>query len=356
MKPKISIIVPIYNMERYLERCMDSLTNQRLADVQIVAVNDGSTDRSLDIARRYAAADKRIIVLDKRNGGVSDARNAGMAAAEGDYIGFVDPDDWVDPDMYEAMYAAANAEGADIVMCGYVREFGTHAKEKVFDAPDTLHYSAEEVRRKMVRRLVGPLGDEVGQPELLDAWGTVWSKIYRADMLRSAAVRFVDLQRIGSNEDSLFNMYASYEARSFVFLNRPFYHYWRANEASATSRRNPKLAEQFQTLFGLIEAFIQEKRLGAEFEEALANRIALSTLGLGLNIVAGGRPGAAAISKVRAIHGMLSQARIRRAFDRFELARCPLPWRAFFICAKYRMSPVLYVLLEAAEYLRKTKR
>lgn len=131
MGPKVSIVVPIYNVEAYLSRCLDSILSQTLQDIEVIAVNDGSTDASGEILDQYASKDTRIIVIHKKNGGVSAARNDGIQLVKGEYIGFVDPDDWIDHDMYEALYHSAVEEKADIVMCTYMREFGTHSKEKV---------------------------------------------------------------------------------------------------------------------------------------------------------------------------------------------------------------------------------
>ena len=182
MKPKISIIVPVYNVEKYLRRCLDSLLTQSLTEIEIIAINDGSTDSSLNILSNYREMDNRLKIIDQPNGGVSSARNAGIDAVKGDYIGFVDPDDWVDEQMYETMYQAVKTENTDILMCSYIREFGTHSKEKDFYLPEKVCYYNEEVQTKIMRRLVGPLNEEVGNPELLDAWGTVWSKVYRTEI------------------------------------------------------------------------------------------------------------------------------------------------------------------------------
>ena len=120
MKPTVSIIVPIYNVEKYLGRCLDSLLAQTLKNIEIIAVNDGSTDLSLKILKEYSIKDSRIKIINKPNGGVSSARNEGIQLASGEFIGFVDPDDWVDPEMYEDMVNHAKNEKADIVMCSYI--------------------------------------------------------------------------------------------------------------------------------------------------------------------------------------------------------------------------------------------
>ena len=100
----ISIIVPIYNVELYLEKCIESIINQTYKDIEVILINDGSTDKSGIICDKYAKIDDRIIVLHKENGGVSSARNKGLDIAKGDYIAFVDPDDYIEPNMYEEMF------------------------------------------------------------------------------------------------------------------------------------------------------------------------------------------------------------------------------------------------------------
>src|SRR5207253_2318057 len=109
--PNVSIIVPVYNNEKYLSECLDSLINQTLKDIEIILVNDGSNDNSLLICYEFGKIDGRIKVIDKPNGGVSSARNTGLKLASGKYVGFVDSDDWIESDMYEKMYSAAERHG-----------------------------------------------------------------------------------------------------------------------------------------------------------------------------------------------------------------------------------------------------
>ena len=104
----ISVIVPVYNCERFLDRCVESLVAQTCSEIEILLVNDGSKDGSLAVCRKWEARDKRVIVIDRPNGGVSAARNAGLDRARGDYIAFVDSDDWIDSTMYEKLLKKAN--------------------------------------------------------------------------------------------------------------------------------------------------------------------------------------------------------------------------------------------------------
>ncbi|MCI2255194.1 glycosyltransferase [Domibacillus sp. PGB-M46] len=115
--PKISIIVPIYNVEQYLKKCVDSILAQTFQDYEIILVNDGSTDACGEICDDYINKDSRIRVIHKKNGGLADARNTGINAANGDYLGFVDSDDWLEPTMYETLYNVCFSENADISTC-----------------------------------------------------------------------------------------------------------------------------------------------------------------------------------------------------------------------------------------------
>ncbi|KPL57766.1 glycosyltransferase family 2 protein [Rossellomorea vietnamensis] len=355
MKPKVSIIVPIYNMESYLTRCLNSLVSQSLIDIEIIAVNDGSTDATMKILNEYASKDRRIKVINKKNGGVSSARNAGIHAATGEYIGFVDPDDWVDYEMYETLYRTAVSSQSDTVMCSYMREFGTHSREKVFNSPHKVTYINEEVKKNVLRRIVGPLNKEIGNPELLDAWGTVWSKLYRAEVIKSNHLQFEDLKQIGTNEDSLFNIQAIYHSNSFTFLNSPLYHYWRANTTSVTSGYKPELVDQWFHLYKIIETFLENKKMGEEYYIALNNRICLNLLGLGLNSLSEGKK-FTPHKKIKNIKLLLEDYRIKRSFQQFDLSHFPIVWRAFYLCAKLRFASAFYFMLISIDVLRKTVR
>ncbi|MDE6637121.1 MAG: glycosyltransferase [Muribaculaceae bacterium] len=129
-KPKISIIVPIYNMETYLRQCLDSIKDQTFNDWECILVDDGSTDSSSEICDEYASKDPRFKVIHKYNGGVSSARNAGMAAAVAEYVGFVDPDDWTEPMLFDRLYHLITEYDADIVQVGYIKEFLGHNSTK----------------------------------------------------------------------------------------------------------------------------------------------------------------------------------------------------------------------------------
>lgn len=128
MEPKVSVIIPVYNVEPFLARCLDSVVGQTLREIEIVCVDDGSPDRSIDILRRYAAGDNRIRVISQENRGLGGARNRGFDAATGEYILFVDSDDWIDPAYCERLYEAARATGADVACASMLKIRPSYSK------------------------------------------------------------------------------------------------------------------------------------------------------------------------------------------------------------------------------------
>ena len=128
--PKVSIIVPFYNVENYIEKCLETLVNQTLKDIEIILVNDGSKDRSIDIVNKFLKQyPEKIVYLEKENGGLSDARNFGIPHAKGEYIEFLDSDDYVEKDMYENMYELAKKEDSDMVECDFYWEYPDKLKK-----------------------------------------------------------------------------------------------------------------------------------------------------------------------------------------------------------------------------------
>lgn len=128
MNPKVSIVIPVYNVEAYLPRCLDSVVEQTLREIEIICVNDGSPDNSMEILERYAAQDARVKVISQSNKGLGGARNAGFDAASGDYVLYIDSDDWIDADFCEKLYEAAQRYRADVACAGILKVRSAHAR------------------------------------------------------------------------------------------------------------------------------------------------------------------------------------------------------------------------------------
>ncbi len=179
--PKVSIIVPIYNVEKYLEKCLFTLTNQTLEDIEIVCVNDGSKDNSASILEEFSNKDNRIKVIEQKNAGLSAARNTGLKHAIGDYIGFLDSDDWVDLNYYEALYNAITKNNCDISMATIIRKRENSQKYRV-------HYTKEEIFEELEDKI-----KSAGIPKCCYVWNKLYKKEFVLNSNFKEGVLFEDM-------------------------------------------------------------------------------------------------------------------------------------------------------------------
>ena len=204
----LSIIVPIYKVEKYLRRCIDSILNQTYRDIEVILVDDGSPDECGAICDSYAEADSQIKVIHQKNAGVSVARNAGLACAKGEYVGFVDPDDFVEPDMYYDMLNAMVNENADLVICGYnyVDEDGKTDKERL--------YQQDRNESLTQKQLMSRFSDMPPTVRL-----SVCNKLFSRNLLTGLEFEI----GLHSSEDVLFLMEYSKNVKRAVFVHKPLY-------------------------------------------------------------------------------------------------------------------------------------
>lgn len=214
---KVSIIVPVYNVEKYLRKCLNSLINQTLKEIEIICINDGSTDKSLEILEEYKNRDSRIILLNQENSGQSIARNNGIKKATGEYLGFVDPDDWVDLDYYEKLYNAASTNNTDIAVGGIVRVTGF--KKKKF-----LNFKKETITDNTNLKF-----------ELCDVpeKSYVWNKIYKTEKLKEIGLEF---EKGIFYEDCIFTPQALFYLGKIVTVPNIYYYYLRRGNSTVKQR------------------------------------------------------------------------------------------------------------------------
>lgn len=203
----ISIIVAAYNIEAYLPRCLDSLIGQSYQKLEIIVVDDGSRDSTGDICDRYAKKDSRIKVIHQENQGLSGARNTGLSIAVGDYIGYVDGDDWVEPDMYRAMLKACEDEGAQLAVCSYKKI----KKEKVQE---------QYTQKKYVLTREEALDTYICDNKSYHIYNSVWSKLFRKDLVEN--MKFPVGKK---SEDIMYTTKALVHTNICVFLDKPYYNY-----------------------------------------------------------------------------------------------------------------------------------
>lgn len=213
MQPLLSIIVPIYNVEQYLDRCIQSILNQTYQNLEIILVDDGATDCSGAIADSYAAKDKRIKVFHKENGGLSDARNYGLEHVTGDYILFIDSDDFIVNIMCERLITVASSNNADIVSCNYYIYRG--------DDDNSIHtMSVQDDKRTFTG--MDMLRYYLLKTEPFDL-NVVWNKIFKLDLFNGVEpVRFPK-GRVQEDNFTIFRLFLN--ANSIVTVNEPLYYY-----------------------------------------------------------------------------------------------------------------------------------
>lgn len=226
MKKRISVIVPVFNVEQFLCRSVDSILNQTYRNIEVVLINDGSTDRSGAICDEYEERDTRIRVIHQSNRGVSSARNAGLDIATGDYISFVDPDDWIEPDMYEKLADYLSAGEVDIIRFNALRK-GSVLNWLPFDG----YYQEDRLEKEVALPMIG--SKEFGGMFIL---GVLWVHLYKRELIDSHTIRFnTELRRC---EDRLFTIAAVMYAHNMLFVNDTFYHY-EVYDESLSNRYDP---------------------------------------------------------------------------------------------------------------------
>ena len=242
--PKVSVIVPVYKTEKYLERCIESLKNQTLNEIEIILVDDGSPDGSPELCDKAAAGDERIKVIHKENKGLGMARNSGIEQARGEYIGFVDSDDYVEKDMFYELYTKAFGSNAELAMSGIAFVGGNmfaDANECIRDSyfeEETLFDTPKDIDNLMLG-IVGALPGEARDSR----YGmSVCKNIYRRDVIEKNGVRFLSERKILS-EDALFLMDFVPYIEKAVGIPGAFYNYCR-NDDSLSKTYNPERLEK----------------------------------------------------------------------------------------------------------------
>ena len=220
---KVSVLVPIYNVEKYLEQCLASLAEQDLQDMEIICLNDGSTDHSAEIAHKYELEDARFRVIDKENSGYGKTMNMGLSIAKGEYVGIVESDDFIEPDRFLYLYAVAKAKEADVVKSAFWVHTNGH---------DTFNdVISEDLYDKL-------LSSDISL-EIFDRNPSIWSNLYRREFLEKNAINFFESPG-ASFQDIAWRVKVFAKAESTVFVKKPFYHYRRDN-VNASVRNDGKL-------------------------------------------------------------------------------------------------------------------
>lgn len=225
--PKVSIIVPTYNVEMYLDECMESLQRQTLQDIEVICINDGSKDRSLEILKKYAENDERIIIVDKENGGYGKAMNIGLDRATGEYIGILEPDDYVPLAMYEDLYRVASEHDLDFVKADFYR-FTTN------DTTGDVNFVYNHLDK--TGTYYNQVLNSSEMPELTKFIMNTWSGIYKRSFIEEHHIRHNETPGASFQDNGFFWQTFIY-AKRVMFLDKPYYRNRRDNPNSSVNSR-----------------------------------------------------------------------------------------------------------------------
>lgn len=212
MNPLISVIVPIYNVEKYLARCVDSIVNQTYKNLEIILVDDGSPDRCPQMCDDYAEKDSRIKVVHKKNGGLSDARNAGIAVATGEYISFIDSDDYVSDDFFECLLDVMNKENSDIAECSVVKFYEDNRFDEFSDDLSVKTYDTQDAMSALIAE--NPFHQHV------------WNKLYKTELVKDIPYAVGKL-----NEDEFWTYRVFGRVNKVARLNKTMYYYFQRSSS-----------------------------------------------------------------------------------------------------------------------------
>lgn len=245
--PAVSVLIPAYNVEGYLPKCLDSVLSQTFKDFEVVLIDDGSTDKTGKVCDEYAARDLRIKVLHQENKGISATRNCCLQQAKGEYVQFVDGDDWVEPNMLEAMLYKMAECNADIVGCCFWEERQRNARkiETYYENRDAFLYDV-----------------------LQNNWGVLWKLLIKRNIITKYNILFP--QGINGGEDFVFVVKALFYARQVVCVNDALYHYNRTNITSFIAKPSyEKILNQYDAT-ELVDVFLKTEK--KNFETSVLNR------------------------------------------------------------------------------------
>ncbi|MGT2829363.1 glycosyltransferase family 2 protein [Streptococcus hillyeri] len=343
---KVSVIVPIYNVGKYLRKCLESIQSQTYRNFEVILVDDGSDDCSIEIAKDFSQIDDRFYYLRKENGGLSSARNSGLEKVSGEFVLFVDGDDFIETNCIEELILLQKSSGADVVLFPFTKFYGNKTEECSI-IPTFV--TDEEMYRYVHQRIFGLTNIQLKEPLTSERLNTVWGKLYSFDKIRH--IKFTDTKLIGS-EDVYYNAQVFNQALNVAYCGATRYHYRKDNENSLTTVYNKELSERHHRLYESMFAIIDEYHLGCEFRESLNNRVILNLFPLMANII-NSRENYR--FKVQMLEKLLSNSIYREKFKTFEFSNLPTIWKLFYQMCKMKNVTGLIFLVQLMYQVRKIR-
>lgn len=254
---KLSIVIPVYNVEYYIAQCLESILNQSFKDLEIICVNDGSTDNSLSVLQDYKAKDDRIIIIDQKNEGSGVARNAGLSIAKGEYVYFVDGDDWLEDNALEKAVLKSDELNTDILIFGGLSYYEGKGKNG--------GYSANKLPKKYLDKVFS--AKEI-KKDIFKFPSTAWTKLYRRDFLIKNNIKFQDIK---AGQDQLPFFHSMIKAERIALLPENLYCYRKNRKGAVTSVKKKKNFSPIYVFYG-IEDMLKSENLLDDYKSIFVNK------------------------------------------------------------------------------------
>lgn len=270
MNLKVSVIVPVYNAEFHLHQCIDSILNQTYEHLEVILINDGSTDKSVEICDGYVNQDKRVQVLHIANQGVSNARNKGIEISTGDFITFVDADDWVDNNMISEMMKIIIKEDPDVLMCSFYLTNGNKKQLIPFPWSDNEKFYLSEIRNVVIPSFIFPIEKDVRKPKL--NMGSVCRCLFKSEVIKKNRIGFDTKLRY--QEDLVFILQVLRKCKEVVTINTPYYYYRQdaKRKISTTQNHISNLYENLHLTKQYIYEILNEDNYDLDFTKQVISR------------------------------------------------------------------------------------
>lgn len=343
--PLISVIVPAYNVQRYIEKSVNCLINQEYKKIEIILVDDGSKDETGKKCDELKKIDDRIKVIHKKNGGLSSARNAGLEVATGDYIFFLDADDYIEKEYLNECVKELKNQRVDLLFTPYIREYHNKSIRTSLFTEEKIIFDNPKAILKLQRRLFGPLNNEEKEPTKLNNFNTAWGKLYSRKIIKE--IRFE--KEAGSAEDLWFNINIMLNVKKAEYFGRVFLHYNRTNEESIVSVFKVENIYAINHVQKLMFNFIKKNNLPENFFEALNNRIILNLFSKVLQL-------SNSELKYKNIKKYIVESvqseEVINAFKQFKFSHMNIEWLIFFKLAYFKLYFFMYSFVVVAKKIR----
>lgn len=335
--PKVSVIVPVFNTEPYLKRCVNSLINQSLKDIEIILIDDGSPDNSPKICDEFAKQDSRIKVIHKQNGGAGSARNVGIKMATGDFLGYIDSDDYVELDMYEKLYTCAINNNVDFVMADYYRICDNSKTIKTFDIRAGL-YTKNDIINEIYPMLI--MRENINFGPLL----SVCHCLYKTSFIKQNKLYFDE--EIKWAEDCIYSAILGYTANSFYYLKGECVYNYIQNNGSVTTTYKPLSWQVYCLMNKKLRNFFKDKTI-FDFSRQFDLHIIYFTCSVFTQLKYSNYNFR---QKYTAIKEIINTSLLTKTMKNFELPDVGFKFKILLYLIKYRQSLILTIIKRKRPY------